>query len=91
MDRPARRLVPAFVLALVLLVSGCAQPPPEPRWEKAGATAADREAAIEACLAEAETVADADVEERTAMHHGGRAFLRCMQGRGWVQVVDAHE
>jgi hypothetical protein len=88
-DRPR-----AALLAAALTVAGaCAAPPPEPRWMKPGATQVDlerdrRECGEQASRTAAETT---DRSERGEVERGGGAFLRCMNARGWTQVVDPDE
>jgi hypothetical protein len=83
-------LAPAAALALA---AACAAPPPEPRWMKPGATPADLERDRRECGEQASRAA-AEVTERTERgeaERGGGAFLRCMNARGWTQVVDPDE
>ena len=75
------------------LGAACAAPPPEPRWMKPGAHPADlerdrRECGEQASKAAAEVT---DRSERGEVERGGSAFLRCMNARGWTQVVDPDE
>jgi hypothetical protein len=81
----------AAVLAGALAFgAACATPPPEPRWMKPGATPADLERDRRECGAQAGQVAaeTTDRSERGEVERGGGAFMRCMNARGWTQVVD---
>jgi hypothetical protein len=86
----ARAAVLAGALALG---AACAAPPPEPRWMKPGATPADLERDRRECGEQAGQVAaeTTDRSERGEVERGGGAFMRCMNARGWTQVVDPDE
>jgi hypothetical protein len=77
-------------LILVLFLAACeTSPRPALRWVKAGGSAEDLEAARQACESQAmkpQLGLDGDT-----LQAQGRAnvFMRCMNERGWQQVLPA--
>jgi len=77
-------------LMIVLFLVACeTSPRPTLRWVKPGGSAADLEAARTAC--EDEAMKPQLGVEGDGLQAQGRAniFMRCMNGRGWHQVLPA--
>lgn len=75
-------------LMIVLFLAACATSPrPALRWVKAGGSAADLEAARAVCENEA-MKAQLGVDDDTLQAQGrANIFMRCMNARGWQQVL----
>ncbi len=81
------RFVAVLSLVTASLVACASDPPPDSRWQKAGASEAELERAREKCV---ETAAQAPVgqtRERFKAQGRGNAFLHCMWDDGWEQVA----
>jgi len=77
-------------LMIVLFLAACeTSPRPALRWVKSGGTAEDLSVARAACESEA-MKQHLGVDDDTLQAQGrGNVFMRCMNARGWQQVLPA--
>jgi hypothetical protein len=81
------RWVAILSLVTASLVACASDPPPDVRWQKAGASEAELERAREKCLEAAAQAPVGQTRERFKVQGRANAFLRCMQADGWEQVA----
>jgi len=82
----------SLALIVVLLLTACeTSPRPALRWVKAGAGAEDLEADRQACVDEAMKPQLGLDEDRLQAQGRANVFMRCMNARGWQQVLPEPE
>ena len=81
------RFVAVLSLLAASLVACASDPPPDVRWQQAGASDAELELAREKCLEAAGRAPVGQTRERFRTQARANAFLHCMRDDGWEQVA----